>query len=384
MEKLRYCMVGGGPGSFIGQVHRKALALDGRTELVAGAFSRSLEGTRQLGGELGLDSDRLYPDAEIMAEAETSRNDGVDFAVVCSTNDNHFPACMAFVERGIPVVCDKPLTLNLTQARQLEQAVGERGLPFAVTYTYSGYAMLRQARELVRQGVLGAVRFINCEYPQDWWNTLLEQQGHKQASWRADPARTGGVATLGDVGTHVEHTASFVTGLVPERLLARLDSLVPGRELDDTASILVDYPGGARGLFWASQCAVGSVNGLKLRVFGEKGGLEWFQEDPERLFFHRGDGTTEIHRRARTPMGEAAARVSRTPAGHPEGYFMAFANIYSEFADAVSLFKKGQDFSGCEFPDVSDGARGMLFLDRCLESSRRGAVWVDFLHQANA
>lgn len=378
MKRLRYVMVGGGPGAFIGQVHRKALALDGETELVGGAFSRSLDRTLQMGRELGLSDERLYADAKTMVRAESAREDGADFAVVCSTNDSHFPACMAFVERGIPVVCDKPLTMDLAQAEALERAVSSHDVPFGVTYTYSGYAMVKQARQLVRDGALGRVRFVNCEYPQDWWNSLLENEGHKQAEWRADPKRVGGVATLGDVGTHVEHLSAYVTGLTPQRLLARLDSLVPGRSMDDTASILVDYPDGARGMFWATQCAVGNVNGLRLRVYGEKGGLEWFQEDPERLLLHRLDGATEILRRARTPMGEAASRVSRTPAGHPEGYFIAFANIYGEFVRALRLREQGVDWTGCDFPGVAEGARGMRFIDRCLKSSRQGAVWVSW------
>ena len=378
---LTYGMVGGGPGAFIGDVHRRAIALDGSALLAAGCFSRTHEGTLATGRALGLDPARLYRSFDDMATAEAARDGGIDFAVIVTPNGSHHAAAKAFLSRGVHVVCDKPLTLTVEEGEELAALAKERDLLFCVTYTYTGYPAVKQARELIRAGELGELRFVNAEYAQEWLATPLERDGkQKQASWRADPRETGVSLCVGDIGTHVENLVRTVTGLRIQSLRARLDTLVPGRTLDDNATILVDYEGGARGVYWTSQVAVGRDNALRLRVFGSRGALEWAQEDPDHLRISRLARPTEVLSRGRDPFLAAAQRYSRVPAGHPEGYFEAFANVYRAFTAALARKRAGAALlpEDLDFPGVEDGVSGVRFVHRCVESSRRGAARVEF------
>ncbi len=375
---LRYGMVGGGQGAFIGDVHRKAIALDDSARLVAGCFSRSRENTLATGKRLGLDEGRLYRSFEEMAEAESGREDAIDFAVIVTPNGAHHRAAKAFLERGIHVVCDKPLTLELAEAEELAALAKEKDLLFGVTYTYTGYPAVKQAREMIARGDIGAVRFVNAEYAQEWLSTPAEKAGNKQAAWRADPEQTGKSNCVGDIGSHVEHMVSYLTGLRISSLCARLDALVPGRVLDDNASIMVNYEGGAKGLYWSSQIAIGYDNGLRVRVFGSEGSVQWSQEDPDHLTVSRLGRPTEILSRGRDAFHPRAQGFSRIPAGHPEGYFEAFANIYRTYAAALARKKAGGALSGSDldFPQAEDGVSGVRFIGRCVESSSKGAAWV--------
>ena len=375
---LRYGMVGGGQSAFIGDVHRKAIALDGSAALVAGCFSRSHENTLATGRSLGLDEKRLYRSFDEMAEAESRRKDGIDFAVIVTPNDLHHPAAKAFLARGIHVVCDKPLTLEVAEAEELAALAAKKDLLFCVTYTYTGYPAVKQAREMIARGDIGAVRFVSAEYAQEWLATPLERQGHKQAAWRADPKQTGKANCVGDIGSHVENMVAYMTGLRISSLCARLDTLVPGRALDDNASILVEYQGGAKGLYWASQIAVGCDNGLRVRIFGSEGSIQWAQEDPNYLTLsHLGKPTQRLSR-GRDPFYPLAQASSRIPAGHPEGYFEAFANVYRTYAAALARKKAGGALSKGEldFPKAEDGVSGVRFIGKCVESSSKGAAWV--------
>ncbi len=378
---LRYGMVGGGQGAFIGEVHRKAIALDGSASLVAGSFSRSFENTLATGSGLGLDPARLYRSFEEMAEAESRRKDGIDFAVIVTPNDLHHPAARAFLSRGIHVVCDKPLTLEVAEAEELAALAKESGLLFCVTYTYTGYPAVKHVREMIRRGDLGELRFVNAEYPQEWLATPLERQGHKQAAWRGDPKQTGKSCCVGDIGSHVENMVRYMTGLEIGSLCARLDTLVPGRLLDDNASILVNYRSGAKGLYWASQIAVGNDNALRVRVFGSGGSVAWAQENPNYLTVARLGRPTEVLSRGRDGFYPHAQGYSRIPSGHPEGYFEAFANVYRTFTAALALKKEKPGAALTEedldFPTAEDGVSGVRFIGRCVESSQRGAVWLD-------
>lgn len=365
---LKYAMIGGGPGAFVGAVHRRALALNGQAELVAGCFSRDLEKSRVLGSELGLDEDRVYATPEELARLEAG---GLDFAVVVTSNEAHHPSVKACLQSGMNVMCDKPFTHTSAQAGELVALAREKRLVLAVTYTYAGYPMVRQMREMIERGDVGEIRFVNCEYPQGWLAEPLEIAGHVQASWRADPARGGGTLSLGDVGSHIEYLVPHVTGLRLTRLAARLDSLVEGRALDDNGVVLTEYDTGARGVYWYSQAATGAVNGLKLRVFGDRGGLEWFQEDPDHLKYTPLGEPARIITRGMPDLLPGAMAYSHTPAGHPEGWLLAFANIYKAFCDTVATG------AAADFPSGEDGLRGVRFMEACLESSRSGTAWVD-------
>jgi predicted dehydrogenase len=375
---LRYGMVGGGQNAFIGDVHRKAIALDGSASLVAGCFSRSHENTLATGRSLGLDEKRLYRSFDEMAEAESGRKDGIDFAVIVTPNNLHHPAAKAFLDRGIHVVCDKPLTLEVAEAEELAALAARKGLLFCVTYTYTGYPAVKQAREMIARGDIGEVRFVSAEYLQEWLATPLEREGHKQAAWRLDPRQTGKSSCVGDIGTHVENMVAYVTGLRISSLCARLDTLVPGRALDDNASILVEYQGGAKGLYWASQVAVGCDNGLRVRVFGSTGSIQWAQENPNYLTVSHLGKPAELVSRGRDPFYPRAQAYSRIPAGHPEGYFEAFANVYKTYAAALARKKAGAALSEKEldFPKAEDGVSGVRFIGKCVESSSQGAAWV--------
>jgi predicted dehydrogenase len=379
-RSLTYGMVGGGQGAFIGDVHRKAIALDGGAVLAAGCFSRSYENTVATGRALGLPDARLYRSFEDMAEAEAKRDDGIDFVVIVTPNGNHYPAAKAFLARGVHVVCDKPLTFEVAEAEELAALARDKGLLFCVTYTYTGYPAVKHARQMVASGDIGEIRFVNAEYPQEWLATPLEREGQKQAAWRADPELTGKANCVGDIGSHVENMVRYVTGLEIARLCARLDTLVAGRILDDNASILVDYRGGAKGLYWSSQIAVGYDNALRFRVFGSKGSLQWCQESPNYLTVSRLGQPTVTLSRGRDAFYPHAQSYSRIPAGHPEGYFEAFANIYKTFTAALAKKVAGSPLAEADldFPGVEDGISGVRFIGKAVESSNRGAAWVDF------
>jgi predicted dehydrogenase len=378
---LSYGMVGGGPGAFIGDVHRRAIALDPNTRLVAGVFSRDTQASLQTARELLLDESRVYRDYAEMAEREAARDDGVDFIVIVTPNVSHFDIARTFLEAGIHVVCDKPLTTELADAEALGALVAKTGLLFGVTYTYTGYPTVKKARDLVRSGALGRIRFVNAEYPQEWLATRAEDQaGNRQASWRTDPSQSGKSNCVGDIGTHVENMVSYVTGLEIESLSARLDSFVEGRALDDNATVMVNYRGGATGVYWTSQVAIGTDNALRIRVFGEKGSVEFSQEDPNYLTYVPLDAPAQTLSRGRDDLGERGQSLVRLPAGHPEGYFEAFANIYKTFTDALRKRRAGEPLGDddLDFPNVDDGIQGVRFVTRVVESAARKSSWVDF------
>ena len=379
-RRLTYGMVGGGPGSFIGDVHRKAIGLDGMAEIAAGAFSKDLDKTLETGRALGIDESRLYPDFETMAEKESKRPDRIDFAVIVTPNAQHFAAAKAFLSRGIDVACDKPLTLEVAEAEELGKLAKQKGLFFCVTYTYTGYPAVKHAREMVKRGDIGEIRFVNAEYPQEWLATAIEKDGQKQAAWRSDPKQSGKSNCVGDIGSHVENMVAYMTGLKIASLCARLDTFVPGRVLDDNASIMVNYKGGAKGLYWTCQVAVGYDNALRIRVFGSKGTIQWSQENPNYLVVSKlGEPTVTISR-GRDSLYPHAQGYSRIPSGHPEGYFEAFANIYKTFIAALSKRKAGGALTEADmdFPGAEDGVSGVRFIGKCVDSSQKGAVWLDF------
>ncbi|NNE69854.1 MAG: Gfo/Idh/MocA family oxidoreductase [Rhodothermales bacterium] len=377
-RKLRYGMVGGGPGAFIGEVHRMAAALDGTMELVAGAFSSSAERSREQGRALHLDPTRVYGTFEEMAEAESEREDGIDFVSIVTPNHVHFGAAKAFIERGIHVICDKPMTNTLEEAEELCRLVQKHDVVFALTHNYTGYPMVRQAREMVSAGELGTIRKIVVEYPQGWLSELIEASGHKQASWRTDPARAGVSSAMGDIGSHAENLARYITGLEMEELHADLSTLVPGRQLEDDGNILVHYKGGARGILYASQISVGEENNLRIRVYGTKASLEWKQEHPNWLHLRFPDAPEQIFKRGNPYLGSAAAHTTRLPSGHPEAFLEAFANIYKLAGRVIMARIDGTeaDPRDLDFPTVQDGAIGVHFIHTAVESSRRRA-WVN-------
>jgi predicted dehydrogenase len=378
--KLRYGMVGGGQGAFIGDVHRKSIALDGLAEITAGCFSRSPENTVATGRALGISPDRLYKTFEEMAEEEAKRPDKIDFVVIVTPNVSHYPAAKAFLSRGIPVVCDKPLTVETAEAQELAELAGKNKLLFMVTYTYTGNATIKQARELIKQGEIGEIKFINAEYPQEWLLAPAEKQGSKQAEWRTDPARAGKSNSVGDLGSHIENMISYVTGLRIKSILARLDKIGPGRVLDDNASIMLEYEGGAKGLFWTSQIASGYDNAFRFRIFGTKGAIQWNEETSNHLELLRFGQPNAVLSRGKDSFYPHAQSFSRVPAGHPEGYFEALANIYKTYIGALLKQKEGKPLSEADldFPNVEMGLDGVKFIGKCVESSGKGAVWVDF------
>ncbi len=375
--RIRLGMVGGGEGAFIGAVHRIAARLDDRYELVAGALSASPDKARRSAEAIGLPLERSYPDYRSMAQAEAARPDGIEAVAIVTPNHMHAPVAEAFLDAGLHVICDKPLTATLAEARQLRDKAQASGLIFAVTYNYSGYALVRHARAMVQAGELGAIRVVQVEYPQDWLTGPLEATGQKQAEWRTDPARSGGGGCVGDIGTHAYQLAHFVTGMVPEQILAELTSFVPGRRLDDNAQILLRYGNGARGALWASQVAPGCDNGLRLRVFGEKGGLDWSQEEPNQLLWSPLGEAPRLIRRGTAAVNAAGQRVSRIPSGHPEGYLEAFATIYAEVAEAILARRKGAPLDpAVSFPTIEDGFAGVAMVEAALRSHAAGGLWV--------
>lgn len=377
MEQLQYGMVGGGPGSFIGAAHRRAIGLDGGAKLAAGAFSRTLEKTLETGGELGLARDRCYADYQTMARTEAAREDGIDFAVVVTPNVSHYPICRAFLEAGIHVACDKPLCLTSEQADELVGLAEEKGLLFLVTYTYMGHVTAKHVSEYIKAGKLGRVRTVAAEYPQGWL-AYEGEWGGKQGEWRCDPRQSGGVNCLGDLGTHVENAVSMMTGLRVKRVLAKLDIVVPGRVLDDNDYVMVEYENGATGLYWTSQIAIGHDNSLRVRIYGENGSVQWFQEEPEKVVMISRDGTpAELHRGC-GGIEPNAARYARLPAGHTEGWLEAMANLYRSFMECVRAKRDGTFTEDMiDYPTVRDGAEGVRFVEACVRSSQNGNAWVE-------
>jgi len=374
--RIRLGMVGGGQGAFIGAVHRIAARLDDRYELVAGALSSDPERARASAADLGLDPERSYGSFAEMARSEAARPDGIEVVSVVTPNHMHVPAAKAFLEAGIHVICDKPLALSLAEAEELAAVVERSGAVFALTHNYTGYPMIREARARVLAGELGSLRLVQMEYPQDWLAKSAETEGSKQAEWRTDPARSGAGGAIGDIGTHAYNLASFVTGEDASELLAQLTTFVPGRRLDDDAQILLRYASGMRGLLWASQVAVGHENGLKLRVYGTKAGLEWTQADPNYLWVTELGQPRQLVTRNGAGAGEASRRVSRIPSGHPEGYLEGFANIYGEVAEAIQARREGRSPDpAVTFPGIAEGLAGMRFIEAAVRSSRNDNRW---------
>lgn len=375
--KIRLGMIGGGPGAFIGGVHRMAAALDGRFDLVAGAFSSDPAKSASMGTELGLEPSRSYATYEGMAEAEAALppTERIEAVSIVTPNHLHHPAALAFLRAGIHVICDKPLATTLADAEELCRVAAERDLVFCVTHNYSGYPMVKEAAERIAAGDLGEIRKVVVEYSQGWLATLLEAEGHKQASWRSDPERAGASSALGDIGTHAHHLAGYVTGLEPTELFADLATLVPGRVMEDDATILMRYEGGARGLLTASQVSTGERNHLRLRVYGSGGGLDWSQERPDRLRCLALDGSERILYAGGPGLSDRAMAFQRLPAGHPEGFIEAFANVYLGVARTLDV-RSGAAESGphdSDFPTVQDGARGVSFIETALRSAAAGA-----------
>jgi predicted dehydrogenase len=377
-RKLRMGLVGGGPGAFIGPVHRIAAELDGKIELVAGAFSQSADRSREAGVRFGIEPERAYPDYRAMIETERVRPDGIDFLVITTPNYLHLPVALAALDAGIPVMSDKPATATYEEVLTLEAAVRKSGLPYGLTHTYAGYAMVREARAICAAGKLGAIRKVAVEYFQGWLSRPLETTGHKQAAWRSDPARSGPGGSIGDIGTHAFHLLEYISGLEVTAINATLRSVVPGRKLDDDCNAFLRMNNGAAGTLACSQIAAGELNEMRMRLYGETGSLEWHQQDPNRLIVKWLDGPEEIHHAAANYLSGDALAVARVPSGHPEGYLEAFAILYREFADALTAWKRGnRNPLPATLPGIAAGVRGMKFIERTIESNRTES-WVDF------
>jgi predicted dehydrogenase len=378
-RRLRLGMVGGGPGAFIGAVHRIAARLDDRFELVAAALSSNPERARAGAQELHIAPDRAYGSFSEMAAAEAKRPDRIDAVSIVTPNHVHFAPAKAFLEAGIHVICDKPLTTTVEDAVALAEIVRRSGLIFGLTHNYTGYPLVRQAKEMIEAGELGRIRVVQVEYAQDWLTTPVEATGHKQAVWRTDPAQSGPAGSLGDIGTHAYNLASFVTGLSCKQVAADVSIFVPGRRLDDNVQTLLRFDGGARGMLWASQVAVGNENNLRLRVYGEKAGLDWGQENPNYLrFTPYGKPPLNISR-AGAGATNSAKHASRIPSGHPEGYLEAFAQLYTDLAEQIAARNAGRAPapSSLLVPTVEDGVAGVRFISAVLESSRQSSAWVN-------
>jgi len=375
--KLRLGMVGGGQGAFIGEVHRIASRLDGKYELVAGALSSDPERAAASAAELGIAADRSYKNFEDMAQAEASRDDGIEIATIVTPNHLHFAAASAMLRAGIHVICDKPLTATIQQAEQLTELAQSSGLLFAVTYNYSAYPMVRLARQLVTDGRLGEIRVVQVEYPQDWLATNIEDSDQKQAAWRTDPEKAGSGGCIGDIGTHGFHLAEFISGLQTTELLADLNSFVGQRKLDDDANILLRFDNGARGSLWSSQVATGNENALRIRVYGDKASIDWSQENPNYLAFTTLGGNKEIFSRAGANNPSALGMLTRLPAGHPEGFLEAFATLYCDIAEQLIARKNHRQSNpdALLVPGITDGLRGMEFIEKAVSSARQGSIW---------
>ena len=375
VPRIRLGMVGGGRGAFIGAVHRIASRIDDQYDLVAGAFSSDPERSAASAADLGVA--RSYGSFAEMAAKEARRKDGIEAVAIVTPNNMHAPVALEFLKRGIHVICDKPLTAALPEAKKLARAAEASGVIFALTHNYTGYPMIRQAREMIAAGVLGDIRLVNVEYIQDWLSEPVEATGQKQADWRTDPARSGAGGSTGDIGTHAFNLANFVTGLTLEELSADLQSFVPGRRLDDNGHVMMRYTSGARGMLWCSQVAAGQENGLRLRVFGTKAGIEWEQENPNYLWVGPLGQPKYRLTRGGPGSGEAAARMTRIPSGHPEGYLEGFANIYAEAARAILARREGVALDAAVvFPGLKEGLEGVAFVDACVRSSRKNGAWM--------
>jgi predicted dehydrogenase len=364
-------LIGGGPGSFIGPVHRMAAELDCRARLGAGVFSRNLERSREAGINFGIAADRIYPDCETMFAAERARKDGIRFVAIATPNDSHFAIAAAALKAGLHVISDKPATATLEEALNLRTHVRASGCQYALTYTYTGYPLIREARDIVARGEIGTVRKVQAEYPQGWLTEPIERLGDRQASWRTDPAQAGGGGCIGDIGVHAFNLAEYVSGDRVTLLLADLARVVPGRSLDDDVAVLVRFAGGARGVITASQIAAGAGNDLRIRVWGDKGGLDWSHDDHTRLYIHPLNRPSQIIQAGMGYLGEKARASTRLPGGHPEGLIEAFANIYRDFVDSIISGTLNPYLCG-----IDDGVRGMAFVDTALKSSAAGAVWL--------
>ncbi|MFC0348619.1 Gfo/Idh/MocA family protein [Undibacterium danionis] len=377
-QRIRIGMVGGGQGAFIGNVHRIAMRISDRYSLEAACFSSDPQRAAASAQELGVPAERGYPDYQTMARIEAARQDGIRAVVIVTPNHLHFPIAKCFLEYGIHVICDKPLTMTGAETAELIALSQRMDKHLFVTYNYTGYPMIREARERVRRGDLGEIRIIQVEYSQDWLATALEQSGQKQASWRTDPKQAGAAGCLGDIGVHAFNLAHFVSGMTPTKIAADLHSFVPGRVLDDHAQVLMRYANGARGTLLSSQVAVGKENHLRLQIFGDKGALDWCQEHPNQLSFSTLDGATQILSRARHQISQASRDVSLIPAGHPEGYLEAFSVLYKEFAHILAMpfgaYAEGNSATAhSAMPAYSD----LCFIEACIASSTKDTVWTE-------
>lgn len=380
-RKLRMGMVGGGPDAFIGEVHRKAARMDGKIELVSGMFSRTEAKSRETGSEQFLDSERVHSDVQAYVQHEKSlpEDQRIDFVCVCTPNSSHFPIAKAFLDAGIHVMCDKPLTVDLATAKQFRQVVQDSGLLFGLTHNYTGYPMVKLARDIVQAGDIGDLRKIVVKYPQGWLADAIDDES-KQAGWRTDPAQAGASSCMGDIGTHAENLAEYITGLKMVKLCADLNTFVEGRRLEDDGNVLVHWENNVKGLLYASQISVGEENGLTIYLYGTKGGLEWQQEHPNYLYQKGSAGPMQVWKRGNDYVSEkspAAGRATRLPFGHPEAFLEAFANLYVNFAETLNARLDGTDPDplALDFPGIEDGVRGVAFIEACVESAKNGAVW---------
>jgi predicted dehydrogenase len=374
-------MVGGGRGAFIGAVHRIAAAMDQQIELVCGAFSSDPERSKASGADLFLPPDRCYGTFQEMIKAESKlpKDQRMDFVAIVTPNHMHFPPAKMALENGFHVLSDKPATLNLTEAKKLADIVKKTGLLYGLTHNYTGYPLVKEARDLIRAGKLGKIRKVVVEYPQGWLATRLEATGQKQAAWRTDPKRSGAAGCVGDIGTHAENLAEYITGLQIEELAADITAFVKGRKLDDDANVLLRFKGGAKGVLHCSQISVGEENNLNIRVYGELGGLEWHQRYPNTMYVKWLDEPIEVYRTGLGYLGGSAKSATRTPPAHPEGYLEAFANIYKNFANHIRAREDGRklakDDPALDYPRIEDGVRGMAFIEAVVKSSKKNAAW---------
>ena len=381
-RKLKFGQIGGGRDSFIGAVHRRAAISDGFTELVAGCLSSTPEKAKLSGEDLLLPPERNYGTWQEMLEKESALPDGerIDFVSIVTPNHAHFEPAMAFVEAGFNVIMDKPMVHNSQQAQALIKAVEEHDVVFGVTHNYTGYPMVKEGRDWVRSGRLGKIQRVVVEYPQGWLLEKIEDTGAKQAEWRTDPARSGIAGAVGDIGSHCENLVSYMTGLEIDTLCADLNTFVPGRRLDDDASVLLRFKGGARGILWVSQISTGEENGLNIRVYGTKGALFWEQEHPNYIYFNPPVGPTQVYKRGNGYVGAAAQRATHLPSGHPEAFFEAFGNVYMNYTDTIRARIESREPGELEldFPTVYDGARGVKFIEKVVESSKSDQKWTPF------
>jgi predicted dehydrogenase len=380
-RKLRYGMVGGGRGAFIGAVHRIAAAMDQQIDLVCGAFSSDPEKSKASGADLFLPADRCYGTFEemIKSEAKLPKDKRMDFIAIVTPNHMHFGPAKLALQNGFHVLSDKPATFDLRQAKQLRDLVKKTGLLYGLTHNYTGYPLVKQARDMVREGKIGKVRKVIVEYPQGWLATRLEIQGQKQAFWRTDPKQSGAGGCVGDIGTHAENLAEYITGLKIKELAADITTFVKGRVLDDDVNVLLRFDNGAKGILHSSQISIGEENNLNIRVHGERGSLEWHQKEPNTLIAKWPDRPIELYRAAQGYLTEAARKASRTPPAHPEGYLEAFANIYRNFANHIRAVeekrKLAADDAALDYPKIEDGVRGMAFIEAVVASSKGNAKW---------